>query len=642
MKKLIRYLRHYKKEAVIGPLFKLLEASFELLIPLVMAGIVDRGIREGDTAYILAMGGLMVGLGFLGLVCSLTAQYFAAKAAVGFGSELRADMFAHINRLSYTELDEIGTSTLITRITSDINQAQAGVNLVLRLFLRSPFIVAGAVVMAFTINVRLAWIFVVLVPVLSAIIFFVMYFSIPIYRQVQNRLDKVLLATRENLAGARVIRAFSRQKAETAEFNAQSDALMKTQLLVGRISALMNPATYVVVNAAVILVLWQGGAKVDSGIITQGELMALINYMSQILLALVALANLIVTFTRASASAIRINEVFAKQPGMREGAGSARARESAGDAEPEERSITEKTKERNAAEKTQKSVIEEPKERNAAEEPGARIINKGTVRRNAAEETNEAEGSRDAVVFRHVYFAYQGHKDALEDINFSVKRGETLGIIGGTGSGKSSLVNLVSRFYDVRQGSVLVDGMDVRDYRFEDLRAGIGVVPQTAVLFAGTIRDNMRWGKPNATDDEIYRALEIAQAREFVEAKPEGLGTLVAQGGKNFSGGQRQRLTIARALVGNPRILIMDDSASALDYATDARLRRAISAGTRKMTVFLVSQRAATIRSADKILVLDDGGTAGFGTHEMLMETCEVYREICLSQLDEKELNAHG
>ena len=638
MRKLIRYLRHYKKEAVIGPLFKLLEASFELLVPLVMAGIVDRGIRKGDTAYILAMGALMVGLGLLGLACSLTAQYFAAKAAVGFGTELREDMFAHINSLSYTELDEIGTSTLVTRITSDINQAQAGVNLVLRLFLRSPFIVAGAVVMAFSINVRLAWIFVVLVPLLSLIIYLIMRLTIPIYRQVQNRLDKVLLSTRENLAGVRVIRAFSRQRAEKEEFDAQSDILMETQLRVGRISALMNPATYAVVNAAIILVLWQGGAKVDGGIITQGQLMALINYMSQILLALVALANLIVTFTRASASAIRINEVFARKSTIRE-PGAAQNTEA-----PHTGTVRNtETPRTGATQNTETLPIDIEQNTKVPHTDAAQNAEAShTDATRNTEAPHIAKRETNAVEFDHVYFAYQGHRDALEDITFSVKRGETLGIIGGTGSGKSSLVNLISRFYDVREGCVRVDGTDVRDYRFADLRGGIGVVPQAAVLFAGTLRDNMRWGKPEATDEEIYRALEIAQARDFVRAMPEGLDARVAQGGRNFSGGQRQRLTIARALVGDPRILILDDSASALDYATDARLRRAIAKYTRQMTVFLVSQRAAAVRSADRILVLDDGGTAGFGTHAQLMETCAVYREICLSQLDRREEGSHG
>lgn len=573
MRKLIKYLKGYEKESIIGPLFKLLEACFELLVPLVMARIIDIGIKNADLPYILKMGAVLIGFGVLGLTCSLTAQYFAAKAATGFGTELRKDLFSHINGLSYTELDTIGTSTLVTRITSDINQAQAGVNLVLRLFLRSPFIVLGAVIMAFTINVKLAWIFVVLVPVLSIVIYGIMMISIPIYKKVQNKLDKVLLITRENLTGARVIRAFSRQKEEIEDFDRESSQLMGIQLLVGRISALLNPITYVVVNAAIIIVLWFGGKTVYSGIITQGELIALINYMSQILLALVALASLIISFTKASASAIRINDVFEQKSDMKEG---------------------------------DTPVLPE-------------------------------EGA-PKVVFDNVCFAYKGNKDSLTNLSFAAKAGQTIGIIGGTGSGKSTLVNLIPRFYDVREGAVKMDGVNVKDYPFEQLRRKVGVVPQNAVLFAGTIRDNMKWGKKDASDEEIYRALEIAQAKEFVDDKPEGLDTKILQGGKNLSGGQRQRLTIARALVGQPEVLILDDSASALDFATDSKLRRAITEKTKGMTVFIVSQRATTIRGANQIIVLDDGAVAGIGTHLELFETCEVYKEICLSQLSEKEL----
>lgn len=573
MRKLIKYLKGYEKESIIGPLFKLLEACFELLVPLVMARIIDIGIKNADLPYILKMGAVLIGFGVLGLTCSLTAQYFAAKAATGFGTELRKDLFSHINGLSYTELDTIGTSTLVTRITSDINQAQAGVNLVLRLFLRSPFIVLGAVIMAFTINVKLAWIFVVLVPVLSIVIYGIMMISIPIYKKVQNKLDKVLLITRENLTGARVIRAFSRQKEEIEDFDRESSQLMGIQLLVGRISALLNPITYVVVNAAIIIVLWFGGKTVYSGIITQGELIALINYMSQILLALVALASLIISFTKASASAIRINDVFEQKSDMKEG---------------------------------DTPVLQE-------------------------------EGA-PKVVFDNVCFAYKGNKDSLTNLSFAAKAGQTIGIIGGTGSGKSTLVNLIPRFYDVKEGAVKMDGVNVKDYPFGQLRSKVGVVPQNAVLFAGTIRDNMKWGKKDASDEEIYRALEIAQAKEFVDDKPEGLDTKILQGGKNLSGGQRQRLTIARALVGKPEVLILDDSASALDFATDAKLRKAITDKTKGMTVFIVSQRATTIRGANQIIVLDDGAVAGIGTHLELFETCEVYKEICLSQLSEKEL----
>lgn len=573
MFKLKRYLRKYKKESVIAPMFKMLEACFELLTPLVMARIVDVGIRDRDMGYIMMMCAVMVAFGVFGLLCSATAQYFAAKAATGFGTALREDLFRHINSFSYTELDMIGTSTLVTRLTSDINQAQAGVNLLLRLFLRSPFIVVGAVVMAFVVNARLAWIFVVLVPVLSLVIYGIMLATIPLYKKVQNRLDVVLRLTRESLAGARVVRAFSRQEDEIQDFREESEGLMHMQLLVGKISALLNPATYVIINAAILVVLWLGGGTVYSGELTQGGLIALINYMTQVLLALLALSMLIVSVTKASASAGRINDVFSQASGMKEG----------------------------------------------------------------GRETDIREGEMK-VSFRHVDFAYKGGKNALTDIRMEVKRGQTIGIIGGTGSGKSTVVNLIPRFYDASAGEVLVDGVDVREYPFSRLRGNIGIVPQNAVLFAGTIRENMQWGKKGASDDEIYRALEIAQAKEFVEAKPDGLETMVLQGGKNFSGGQRQRLTIARALVGEPEILILDDSASALDFATDAKLRRAIAAQTRGMTVFIVSQRAASIKDADQILVLDDGRQVGLGTHRELLETCGVYHEICMSQFSEKEL----
>lgn len=573
MFKLKRYLRKYKKESVIAPMFKMLEACFELLTPLVMARIVDVGIRDRDMGYIMMMCAVMVAFGVFGLLCSATAQYFAAKAATGFGTALREDLFRHVNSFSYTELDMIGTSTLVTRLISDINQVQAGVNLLLRLFLRSPFIVVGAVVMAFVVNARLAWIFVVLVPVLSLVIYGIMLATIPLYKKVQNRLDVVLRLTRESLAGARVVRAFSRQEDEIQDFREESEGLMHMQLLVGKISALLNPATYVIINAAILVVLWLGGGTVYSGELTQGGLIALINYMTQVLLALLALALLIVSVTKASASAGRINDVFSQASGMKEG----------------------------------------------------------------GSETDIREGEMK-VSFRHVDFAYKGGKNALTDIRMEVKRGQTIGIIGGTGSGKSTVVNLIPRFYDASAGEVLVDGVDVREYPFSRLRGNIGIVPQNAVLFAGTIRENMQWGKKGASDDEIYRALEIAQAKEFVEAKPDGLETMVLQGGKNFSGGQRQRLTIARALVGEPEILILDDSASALDFATDAKLRRAIAAQTRGMTVFIVSQRAASIKDADQILVLDDGRQVGLGTHRELLETCEVYHEICMSQFSEKEL----
>lgn len=577
MFRLIRYLKDYKKESVIGPLFKLLEATFELIVPLIMAQMIDIGIKNGDTAYIWGRGLILVLLGVLGLSCSLIAQYFAAKASFGFGTELRRDLFRHINSLSYAEIDQIGTSTLITRVTNDINQAQSGVNLVLRLFLRSPFIVAGAVVMAFTIDVRLALIFVATVPVLSLIIYFVMIKGIPYYKKAQRQLDQVSQVTRENLMGVRVIRAFSKQSVEKKRFRQANDALRGTQLFVGKISALQTPLTYVVVNLATVLIVWQGGGQVENGIITQGEVIALVNYMTQILLALVALANLIITFTKASASASRINEIFDVRPGMSD-------------------------------------------------------ENKTWI----ATETKE----EPAVEMDHVTFAYSSGEAALEDISLKVKRGQTIGIIGGTGSGKSTLVNLIPRFYDVTAGSLKVDGVDVKKYTFAQLRGKIGVVPQKAVLFKGTIRENMQWGKKDATDAEIARALETAQAADVVASKESGLDEMIQQGGSNLSGGQRQRLTIARALVGSPEILILDDSASALDFATDFRLRRALKENTQNMTVFIVSQRAQTVKAADQIVVLDDGHMVGCGSHEELMKDCEVYREICLSQLSKEEVMA--
>lgn len=576
MRKLIPYLKNYKKESIIGPLFKLLEACFELIVPLVMADMIDVGIANRDMPHIWRMGGILVLLGVVGLTCSLTAQYFAAKAAVGFGTELRHDLFRHIGTLSYSEIDRAGSSTLVTRMTSDINQVQSGVNLVLRLFLRSPFIVVGAMVMSFTIDTKLALIFVAAVPALAAVIYGIMMITIPIYRRVQRGLDAVLLTTRENLAGIRVIRAFGRQEAEMWEFDSESELLMRVQLLVGKISALMNPATYVLVHAAIVAIVWFGGMKVDSGAVTQGEIIALVSYMTQILTALVALANLIVSFTKALASAGRLNEIFALQTTIGDGDGTGGAQEQAAPAKVE---------------------------------------------------------------FRAAEFCYAGAKaPALADISFQAAAGETIGIIGGTGSGKSTLVNLIPRFYDCSGGAVLVDGHDVREYRLDELRQRIGVVPQRAVLFQGTVRENMRWGRKDASDAEIYEALEIAQAREIVDGKPNGLDFVIRQGGKNLSGGQRQRLTIARALVRKPEILILDDSASALDFATDARLRRAIREHTGEMTVFLVSQRAASLMQADKILVLDDGRIVGAGTHQELLRSCAVYQEICYSQMSKEEV----
>ena len=575
MKKLLKYFKNYKLESIMGPLFKLLEASFELFVPLVMAQIIDVGIKKQDVGYILRMGGVLVLLGVVGLACSLTAQYFSAKAAVGIGTMLRNDLFRHINTLSYREIDTVGTSTLVTRMTSDINQVQSGINLVLRLFLRSPFIVFGAMVMAFTINVKAAMIFVVTIPLLSVVVFGVMLVSMPLYKKVQKQLDQVLLTTRENLLGARVVRAFNRQEDEIKKFDRENGMLVRMQVFVGKISALMNPITYVIVNGAIIILIWTGAWQVEDGIITQGEVVALVNYMSQILVELVKLANLIINISKALACSHRINAVFEEQS-----------------------SIAEKA------------------------------------------ETKEGTWfSETAVEFKNMDFFYAGAKEpSLSRISFKALRGQTIGIIGGTGSGKSSLVNLIPRFYDATEGAVYVDGVDVKEYALSKLRHKIGVVPQRAVLFKGSLRENMRWGKRDATDEEIYKALDTAQAREFVDTKEKGLDLLIEQGGKNLSGGQKQRLTIARALVRKPEILIMDDSASALDFATDAALRKAIRENTENMTVFLVSQRATTIRHADQILVLDDGKLVGAGTHRELLDQCEVYREICLSQLSKEEV----
>lgn len=575
MRNLLKYLKDYKKESILGPLFKLLEASFELFVPLVMAKIIDIGIKNQDIGYIIKMGGILILLGIIGLSCSLTAQYFAAKAAVGFGTSLRKELFKHINQFSYTELDTMGTATLITRMTSDINQVQSGVNLVLRLFLRSPFIVFGAMIMAFTIDVKAALIFVMAIPLLSIVVFGIMLISMPLYKKVQRQLDKILLKTRENLIGMRVIRAFNRQEDEIKSFDDSSDLLVKFQLFVGKISAALNPLTYILINFAVIALVWVGGKQVNSGIITQGAVVALVNYMSQILVELIKLANLIITISKSLACANRVNSALEEKISMIE---------------------------------KKESTVEE--------------------KENAVR-----------VEFENMDFTYAGAKQAaLLNISFEAKKGETIGIIGGTGSGKSTLVNLIPRFYDATKGRILINGVDIREYSFSQLRKKIGVVPQKAVLFKGTVRENMKWGKQEAADEEIYQALEIAQAKEIIEEKKEGLDFLIQQEGKNLSGGQRQRLTIARALVKKPEILIMDDSASALDFATDAKLRKAIKENTKDMTVFIVSQRAATIKNADKILVLDDGRLVGAGKHHELFESCEVYKEICLSQLSKKEL----
>lgn len=589
MKRLYVYLGNYKKECILAPLFKMLEASFELIIPLVVSAIIDVGIVGGDGNYIGRMCLIMVALGLCGLVSSVTAQYFAAKAAAGFGTKVRHALFSHIQEFSFSEIDKMGTATLITRMTSDINQVQSGVNMVLRLFLRSPFIVLGAMVMAFTIDVKAALIFVVTIPLLSLVVFGVMAASIPLYRKVQERLDRVLGITRENLTGARVIRAFHKEEEEKSRFEEGLESLTSMQTYVGKISGFLNPVTYVIINAATLVLLYTGAVQVNLGNLTQGEVVALVNYMSQILVELIKLANLIITITKAVACARRVSSVLELESTM-----------------PAEHSALE-------LEKTM-----------PAEVSVADIGNTMPPKPSAQEVI---------VQFSQVGLAYQGAgAESLSDIDFSVKRGETVGIIGGTGSGKTSLVHLIPRFYDATRGEVLVDGRNVKDYPLEELRQKVGIVMQKAVLFAGTIRENLCWGKADATEEELLRALETAQAREVVDGKEGKLDARVEQGGKNFSGGQRQRLTIARALVRKPEILILDDSASALDYATDARLRKAIREMEEAPTVFIVSQRTSSIQHADKIIVLDDGEIAGMGCHEQLLESCEVYREIYDSQ----------
>ncbi len=598
MKRLLRYLADYKKESILGPLFKMLEASFELFVPLVVASMIDVGIPGRDVGYILRMGGLLILLGVVGLACSLTAQYFAAKASVEASANLRNDLLAHIFRLSYSEIDTVGTSTLITRMTSDVNQVQTGINMVLRLFLRSPFVVFGAMIMAFTVDVKAALVFVVVIPLLSIVVFGIMLISMPLYKKVQKQLDRVMLATRENLLGVRVIRAFNRQKSETARFAQENDTLVKFQVFVGKISALLNPVTYIMINLATVAVIWVGALQVDAGLLTQGKVVALVNYMSQILTELIKLANLIIIISKSVACMNRVDSVFRIEPGIKEESRAAMA---------------------DAAD--------------VAEEMPGTVAGK-------AGDTAAGKFSVPAVEFRNVSFLYAGAKEeSLSGLSFTVKRGETVGIIGGTGSGKSTLVNLIPRFYDAASGQVLVDGQDVKKGSLSGLREKIGVVPQKAVLFKGTLRENMLWGREDASDEEIYEALDIAQARDFVEDKGQGLELPIAQGGRNLSGGQRQRLTIARALVRRPRILILDDSASALDFATDARLRKAIKENTGDTTVFLVSQRAATVKNADQILVLDDGKVAGKGTHKELLNQCQLYREICLSQLTREEVD---
>ena len=583
MRKLLVYLKDYKKESVLGPLFKLLEATFELIVPLVMAAIIDTGVASGDKTYIMRMCMVLVLLAVIGLTCSITAQYFAAKAAVGFATKLRHALFAHIESLSFTEMDTVGTATLITRMTSDVNQVQNGVNLVLRLFLRSPFIVFGAMVMAFTIDIKAALVFVVTIPLLSVIVFGIMLISIPLYKKVQSALDKVLGITRENLTGSRVIRAFNKEEDEREHFNENNDLLTRAQIYVGKISALMNPLTYVIINGAIVVLVWTGAVRVDNGYITQGQVVALINYMSQILVELVKLANLIININKSIACGNRIQSVFEMQSSITDGC--------------------------------------------------SRNMDKPQTT-----DSDESEDTEYAVEFSHVGLTYAGAGDeSLTDIDFKVKKGETIGIIGGTGSGKSSVVNLIPRFYDVTAGFVKVDGKNVKDYSLEELRGKIGTVLQKAVLFHGSIRENLKWGNPDASEEDLINAITVAQAKEFIDNKEGGLDFEVEQGGKNLSGGQRQRLTIARAVVKKPEILILDDSASALDFATDAALRKAIREMEGGTTVFIVSQRAASIQHADRIVVLDDGKIVGLGTSEELLESCEVYQEIYNSQFKKQE-----
>ena len=570
MKKLLIYLKAYRKEACLAPIFKMLEAVFELFVPLVIKGIIDYGIAAEDRAYCLRMGLLLLLLAVIGLAMATTAQWFSAKAAAGFAAKIKQVLMEHIQKLSYTELDTIGTSTLITRMTSDVNQVQTGTNLVLRLFMRSPFIVFGSMIMAFTIDFKAAMIFVITIPLLSVVVFGIMLSSIPLYKKVQSQLDRVLGITRENLTGVRVIRAFNKEEEEISHFKTENEQFTRLQTFVGKISALMNPLTFVIVNSAIIVLVWTGAWRVEGGILTQGAVVALVNYMSQILVELIKLADLIINITKAVACGNRIQKVLEVEPSMENGS------------------------------------------------------------KECVEEKNTQE---NAVDFNHVSLTYAGAgAPSLTDIDLHVKTGQTIGIIGGTGSGKTSVVNLIPRFYDATQGNVLVFGKPVKEQDMESLRSQIAIVPQKAVLFAGTIRENMKWGKEDATDEEIMEALTIAQAAEVVQKKEGGLDAFVEQGGKNLSGGQRQRLTIARALVRKPRILILDDSASALDFATDAALRKAIREMKNAPTVFIVSQRTSSIRFADQILVLDDGKSVGVGTHDELLKTCSVYKEIYDSQ----------
>lgn len=571
MKKLLKFLKNYKKELIFGPFFKLLEAIFELIVPVVMANIIDKGIGNNDSGYILRMSGLLVILGICGLAFALTCQYLAAKCAYGFGTELREALYKHINSLSHSSVDKIGTASLVNRLTNDTNTVQNGVNMFIRLAVRAPFLVIGAAVMAVTIDLKLSLIFFIAAPLISIIIFFVMRKTIPMYKKTQQKLDRAALLTRENVEGTRVIRAFSRQQEEIDEFNKAVDDIAESSIAVGKISAILNPVAFVIMNLGIVAIIWFGGVRIDAGSLTQGELTAFTNYMTQILLALVVLANLIVTFTKAFASANRVSEVF-----------------------------------------------DLPSEENGTEVP--------------------EEKSSNIIEFRDVSFRYDGaSENSVDGLSFTLKRGEMLGIIGGTGSGKSTAASLIPCFYRATSGEVIVGGKNVNDCDMNELRKTIGVVPQKAVLFTGTVRENMKWRNENATDDEIISALKTAQAWEFVEKMPNGLDTYIAQGGRNLSGGQKQRISIARALIGKPDILILDDSTSALDYATDLKLRKALQSDMADTTVIMISQRTTSLKEADKIIVMEDGCSVGIGTHDELLDTCEVYREIYQSQMSEKE-----
>ena len=609
MKELLKYIKDYKKECVLGPLFKLLEACFDLTVPIVMAKIIDEGIAKSDSHFILVYGGVLILLAAVGLLSSITAQYFAAKAAVGFATNLRHGLFKHIESLSFTEMDTVGISTLITRMTSDINQMQSGVNMALRLFLRSPFIVFGAAVMAFTVDVKAAIVFAVVIPILAVVVLGIMAVSMPLYRKVQAGLDGILGRTRQNLTGVRVIRAFDKEEAEKEDFNNENQILTNLQLLVGKISALTNPVTYIFLNVALVVLLYVGAIRVDGGLLTQGKVIALVNYMSQILVELIKLANTIVLSTKAVACGNRIQSVFEMKPSIMDDFVS----------DDEEFGSMKKSDSAESSKLT--------------DEENALGSEKELINKSADGISKGAE-----VVFENVDLTYKGAGDkSLENISFTAPAGSTIGIIGGTGSGKSSLVNLIPRFYDATAGKVLIDGKNVKDYKVSEVRSIVGIVMQKAVLFKGSIRENMKWGNDKATDDEINFALENAQAAEIVAGKEGGLDYMIEQSGRNLSGGQKQRFTIARALVRRPKVLILDDSASALDFATDAKLRKSLKQLGYEPTTFIVSQRTSSIKHADMILVLDDGKVVGKGTHDELLENCEVYHEIYMSQFKDKK-----